>query len=1259
MFPVGTRVVFTEDAERYPNFVVPAGTTGLVIANDDEYGLVVRTDQFIAGLTDNAAWGGPEVRGFQYTLDDAFPPGEADLWPPPFVELPAGEHLEDHGYDISLDGLRLGVVAGDDDELTYADIEDQAASSASSSGRSSGSGEGVAEGCDGDPTRFDSDEWYDLDNNMSPQDIFDSANGRGEVSMGRYTIGDSQKNSDADYIWFQPPMCSGGDYDNCGYLCRSNYESLCVACDGYTGNEDVCPDPWWMQLTGGHSGFGILIHAGRAPDAIAELLEGLARYPVLDEDHYDKLKDDGVDESWESWAKSDYKRALIKEWQMVHGIELDLDDVTDEDLRDGFQEAAEIADEYWREDGGSMSIDVDEVAKVAVAHDVRPVGAVILDADEVRSSRPAAAEAEAPQDFAPGQGTDYDIDLDGLRGLRGSTTEIIEPHHWVGPPDCLNLERVHVWYGLSWTWSPDYPTDIYAAVTVEQIAAEVYDVTGWKHRDPQQPSAGFDTEMVEVDSRPCEAEVQELMGAYAARTGVIPTDVEAAELLIRRIATQGLEDLGAWRGHSKVVHTDTARVTDLPDCHTARRTVRVSQDDSPGYDISLDGLRGAHVAATRPPDDPASGALAVLGVNAEYSVHVVHDTHLVLDDDMPPEEVEAREEAWRDGDYYCVHLIKRDVWPHMRVGTYCGVAGYGTALRAGFAIFASEWAQYVPNADVDAFYAQHEGAVGPDIYIGIYGQQQPTHWDHPSVASNAPERATDDSAGYDIDLDGLRGSVASRHMIAMWANHIARLSRYGREAPNLSEVSSKDALLTWHRWNDSNGEWTSDLSVDDLWAILRQYYDDEHGAADSAAAADDSTGYDIDLDGLRGSGFAGSHYVTDFSIHDADLGWRLTFTEAFFATLLSTQVDDDGNTFDESYNAHDVVRVCRDALREECFAFVDRWHVEIARGRGFEAAGADFAHVRNGDGGSFMNGGWSTDSAALQAAAEEYPEAELYEPPSQVVLYVRNYERGAIFEYKGQEIKVMLPDATWIGPYRSERFALDAYYAAVDGGAAKTADPDDASAGYDIDLDGLRGSVASRQMIADWANFIAHDSRYGSSAPPLHEGSSKAELLNWHRWNDRNGEWDGEWEEDDLWAILRDYYDEEHGAADTAAAADDSTGYDLDLDGLRGKDSFDASDFFDAADMREATPEEQLLGKCAGILSTLQAGQTLDIGRTAWRVESTQGITVYITKGKGWKLYTLVYAGGEPCAFNVFEVWPGSGQIKEGSAPVATWMPEQ
>jgi hypothetical protein len=960
------------------------------------------------------------------------------------------------GYDIDLDGLRLGAVTGDDDdELTYADIEDQAASSASSSGRSSGSGEGVAAGCDGDPARFDgvSDEWYDLDNNLSPQDILDSANGRGEVSMGRYTIGDPKSTRDADYIWFQPPMCSGGDYDNCGYLCRSNYESLCAVCDSLTGAEDVCPDPWWMQLTGGPGGFGILIHAGRAPDDIAELLEGLARYPVLDEDHYDKLKDAGTEESWESWAWSDYKRALIKEWQMVHGVELDLDDVTDRDLRTAFEKAADLANEYWREDGNSMYIDVDKVAEVAVAHDIRPVGAVILDAvhaNDASSSRPAAAS----QDIAPGQGTAYDIDLDGLHGLRGSTTKIINLLDWVGPPDCINLERKHIWYGLSWAWSPDYPTDIYAAVTVEQIGtAGLYEVTGWKHRDPQQPSAGFDTEMVEVASEACEEDVQELMGAYAARTGVIPTEAEAAELLIRRIATQGLEDLGAWRGHSRSVHTDTAYLTDLPDCHTTRRTAHVPQDDSAGYDISLDGLRGAYVAATRPPDVPALGALAILDVNAEYCVDVVHDTHLVLDDDMPPEEVEAREEAWRDGDYYCVQLIKRDVSPHMRVGTYCGVAGYGTAMRAGFAIFAREWAQYVPNADVDAFYARYEGAVGPDIYIGFYGQQQPTHWDHPildpSRAANDPEDASDNSAGYDISLDGLRGSVASRHMIAAWANSLARASRYGSNAPQISEGSSKGTLLTWHRWNDRNGEWTDELSVDDLWGILRQYYNDEHGAEDS----DDSAGYDIELDGLRGTGGSGAGKDSLAMLQAATDSEVSEFTKAFFETLLSTQTDDDGAIFDEGYRAYDIDKLSRDALKRECAAFVRRWHVEIARGGGFEAAGEDFAHVRNGDGGSFRNGGW-VDGDALQEAAEEYSEAELYDNNTPrdagAVLSVRNYERGAFFAFNGpRAIKVMLPDATWIGPYSSLVLAKAAYDAAVYG----RSDPADTSTGYDIDLD--------------------------------------------------------------------------------------------------------------------------------------------------------------------------------------------------------------
>jgi hypothetical protein len=65
-FPEGTRVRFTADAERYPHFVVPAGSTARITDLSDHC-ILAKVEQFVPGLSDNDDWEGE----FQYSMDDA------------------------------------------------------------------------------------------------------------------------------------------------------------------------------------------------------------------------------------------------------------------------------------------------------------------------------------------------------------------------------------------------------------------------------------------------------------------------------------------------------------------------------------------------------------------------------------------------------------------------------------------------------------------------------------------------------------------------------------------------------------------------------------------------------------------------------------------------------------------------------------------------------------------------------------------------------------------------------------------------------------------------------------------------------------------------------------------------------------------------------------------------------------------------------------------------------------------------------------
>lgn len=74
---------------------------------------------------------------------------------------------------------------------------------------------------------------------------------------------------------------------------------------------------------------------------------------------------------------------------------------------------------------------------------------------------------------------------------------------------------------------------------------------------------------------------------------------------------------------------------------------------------------------------------------------------------------------------------------------------------------------------------------------------------------------------------------------------------------------------------------------------------------------------------------------------------------------------------------------------------------------------------------------------------------------------------------------------------------------------------------------------------------------------------------------------------------------------------------------------------------------------CAIYLSRMKRDDEIIVGRHRFRVERATGVTVYITKGKGQKLYKLDVTSLTPCTITIREVWPGSGDIKQGVAPVA------
>jgi hypothetical protein len=253
----------------------------------------------------------------------------------------------------------------------------------------------------------------DLENNGYDEAALEALGNGGDIG---YNNRQHESNRSADAIWFGPKYCGGSDYSG-SYVEKANYKVLVEECQRLTDAPDVCPLPWWFETSGDHSTFGIILHAERTPDEIAEMLAKLDDYPLLDEEAESELEQEGIEEAWDNWARSDYERALEKAW----GAEIDFSEV--ENLREHFENNAQSANEYWQDDGGSMYIDVEKVAEEAFTDGDLPEGAV-AEADEPQEDgEPSSSE---PPAGAPGG---YDIELNGLGGAADANLPGVVPDY--------------------------------------------------------------------------------------------------------------------------------------------------------------------------------------------------------------------------------------------------------------------------------------------------------------------------------------------------------------------------------------------------------------------------------------------------------------------------------------------------------------------------------------------------------------------------------------------------------------------------------------------------------------------------------------------------------------------------------------------------------------------------------------------------------------------------------------------------------------
>lgn len=136
------------------------------------------------------------------------------------------------------------------------------------------------------------------------------------VSYGRWT-------EDDQGTWF---LCEALSYSDYSGTKPTNESNARVFADDFSRGEGK----WWVWADGGHDTTAILIRtlAYRNSSEIRDLIDGLADYPILDEDDETELEMEREMEGWEDYGRDDFKRSLVSYLEKRfadRGVETDLD----------------------------------------------------------------------------------------------------------------------------------------------------------------------------------------------------------------------------------------------------------------------------------------------------------------------------------------------------------------------------------------------------------------------------------------------------------------------------------------------------------------------------------------------------------------------------------------------------------------------------------------------------------------------------------------------------------------------------------------------------------------------------------------------------------------------------------------------------------------------------------------------------------------------------------------------------------------------
>ena len=183
-------------------------------------------------------------------------------------------------------------------------------------------------------------------------------------SAGDYCNSLCDDDEETNELYFYVPFATYSDYSG-STVEASNADCIESAYDEHD---------WVHPVYGGHGTHavaigvtGLLTCDEDLFDELCETFEGLANYPLIDEQAHSDYETEAIDKAWESWARADFISALEKKFD---GNEFNFPDDSDDcDFRSLFENQDNC--EWWCEGSGpDMYIRIDDVVKEIEFDDV-------------------------------------------------------------------------------------------------------------------------------------------------------------------------------------------------------------------------------------------------------------------------------------------------------------------------------------------------------------------------------------------------------------------------------------------------------------------------------------------------------------------------------------------------------------------------------------------------------------------------------------------------------------------------------------------------------------------------------------------------------------------------------------------------------------------------------------------------------------------------------------------------------------------------